>query len=747
MQKAREVGFLRLKLFQNIILYIDVFVWFFAFFNCADLECNQGQQTRKKVYQSDTKIPHRIAYVNGSLLRISRGAGDLEDSDISDSSDFGDPTYEPSEVSDSESENEMYAKESVTEGRKGQPRKRVYQAPGQAEVFQSPKRACFNSRIELEEENVLATAQSQPKERAYQAKSPQSDRLQNKESVTESENCQARKRAYKQGEQSKVKENAAKGSYRKPYRFCIFCQSMKSKLSVHIKEQHGEEERVKIALLLPKSERDAAFQGFKKEGILKQNKEEVKKANPKYSRERSSNHKHAGELVMCSICEGFYSKVYIKRHQDQCMKQSQSSNCDTKPIRLNMFERFTDKEDTRFVMNVLGKFRDDAVGKMCTTDPVLMEIGKKLWSKEKRKVDRKAEVRRGVMRDMRRIGTFYQEMLNSEEKLGPLKVKKGDVSDIFHCRNFKHLEEAVETMTLKEDQSGIKAGLKHCLYYLLKTASRIVKVLYILDNDDEAANGVDKFVSLFEMNHNFIFGDASYQINNARESKLRRPAERPLENDMSILRDYILNRTEELLRDEYEFMNLHQYIELRNLTLCRLTLFNARRGGEPAQLVTKHWEDAESGAWLDQQNMGQLNPLDAAIASTLKIAFQTGKRNALVPILFPKDTVEPLKVLSSEEVRSSVGISSENKFLFPSTTSDDHVSGWHVLDSICRKLNLGKMVNATKNRHRISTAFALLDVPQEDRPYTYLSPFGTFRTDQPRRVPRSSCCQGTHSSG
>nr|XP_054772046.1 uncharacterized protein LOC129280011 [Lytechinus pictus] len=340
---------------------------------------------------------------------------------------------------------------------------------------------------------------------------------------------------------------------------------------------------------------------------------------------------------------------------------------------------------------------------MCTTDPVLMEIGKKLWSK-KRKVDRKAEVRRGVMRDMRRIGTFYQEMLNSEEKLGPLKVKKGDVSDIFHCRNFKHLEEAVETMTLKEDQSGIKAGLKHCLYYLLKTASRIVKVLYILNNDDEAAIGVDKFVSLFEMNHNFIFGDASYQINNASESKLRRPAERPLENDMSILRDYILNRTEELLRDEYEFMNLHQYIELRNLTLCRLTLFNARRG-EPAQLVTKHWEDAESGAWLDQQNMGQLNPLDAAIASTLKIAFQTGKRNALVPILFPKDTVEPLKVLSSEEVRSSVGISSENKFLFPSTTSGDHVSGWHILDSICKKLNLGKMVNATKNRHRISTAF------------------------------------------
>ena len=65
------------------------------------------------------------------------------------------------------------------------------------------------------------------------------------------------------------------------------------------------------------------------------------------------------------------------------------------------------------------------MGEMCCTDPVLMEIGKKLWSKEKRKVDKKGEVKKGVMRDMRRIGTVYKEMQNSEEKLGHLELERG----------------------------------------------------------------------------------------------------------------------------------------------------------------------------------------------------------------------------------------------------------------------------------------------------------------------------------
>ena len=74
-------------------------------------------------------------------------------------------------------------------------------------------------------------------------------------------------------------------------------------------------------------------------------------------------------------------------------------------------------------------------------------------------------------------------------------------------------------------------------------------------------------------------------------------------------------------------MNFHQYIELRNLTLCRLILCNAhRRGGETNPSLHKTLERGRKWSLLDQQNLGQLDPLDTAIADTLKITYQTGEK-------------------------------------------------------------------------------------------------------------------------
>ncbi len=145
-----------------------------------------------------------------------------------------------------------------------------------------------------------------------------------------------------------------------------------------------------------------------------------------------------------------------------------------------MFSKCTENEDAGFVESVLSKFRDADIGKRCVTDQYLILIGKKLFSKEKCREDKKTEVRHGVRRDMRRLATLHEEMIQSQENQGPLKVQNGNVTDVF-----KHLEEALEKMTSKEvistDTSGVKAGLKHCMYYLIKTAARIVKAVHILE--------------------------------------------------------------------------------------------------------------------------------------------------------------------------------------------------------------------------------------------------------------------------
>ena len=304
-------------------------------------------------------------------------------------------------------------------------------------------------------------------------------------------------------------------------------------------------------------------------------------------------------------------------------------------------------------------------------------------------------------------------------------TKKGDLSDLFRRNNFRYLEEAIErytTVTSSEvSGTGVKAGLKLAVYYLLKAASKVLQGMYLIDDDDEGAKDVANWVVVLELHKDLIFGDAQYNLNKSREEKLRRPQRQPLNEDLQKIRVHSMQVIHEL-GSTGDLMDSHKYVELRDTLVCRLTLSNARRGGEPSRLKISNWEEANKGEWLDQRHMSNLSPLDKALANTLKVGYQTGKGNHhLVPILFPQDCIPGLHKVADSNVRRVCGIVEENHYLFSTLNGLEHVSGWHAVKKVCDKLQLqdAKRITATTNRHRVSTEFALMDVPASDRDYIY----------------------------
>lgn len=83
---------------------------------------------------------------------------------------------------------------------------------------------------------------------------------------------------------------------------------------------------------------------------------------------------------------------------------------------------------------------------------------------------------------------------------------------------------------------------------------------------------------MLNLSESYLFGDATYHVNQRRESKLRRPVEMPDERDLKKLRHFTLERIEQLVEDNFEFCDIHKYTELRDLLVCRLTLYNMHRG-------------------------------------------------------------------------------------------------------------------------------------------------------------------------
>ncbi|XP_030844967.1 uncharacterized protein LOC115925389 [Strongylocentrotus purpuratus] len=517
------------------------------------------------------------------------------------------------------------------------------------------------------------------------------------------------------------------GTYKKPYRYCIFCKRMWSKLRNHIEKKHKDHKRVCQALKMRKKERDLVFDAFRKEGILELNKIRLRKNpdNPVLERERRNDSKTKGKLVICHLCKAFIEKRYISRHEKKHAQTSDAA-CEVTPIPAEMMSVVDEANGGEFMKEIISKFRegeDRDVYDICTKDPILLEVGKKMFNKQRRKVDKKSEVKKSVMADMRRLANLHSKMNMAEQAIGSLPDKSGNICDLFKRKNFRHLEEAIDAYTKVESSEGVgvKAGLKLALYYLLKRTSKILRGMFLIDDEDDKANDIAKWVTVFETSKDMIFGDAEYSLSKTREEKLRRPEQQPEEEDLRKVRDYTVKKINEL--GVRENIDVHEFIELRNCVVSRLTLFNARRGGEPSRLTVKAWEDADRGVWLDRRHLDELDALEKTLIDSLKIGYQTGKGNHhLVPILFPQDCVVGLKKLADKDVRRACGIAESNKYLFPSISkSAEHVSGWHAVKYICGKVELKneERITATRNRHRISTEFALMDVPEADRGYIY----------------------------
>ncbi|XP_071830672.1 uncharacterized protein [Apostichopus japonicus] len=510
------------------------------------------------------------------------------------------------------------------------------------------------------------------------------------------------------------------GNYKKPRRTCPFCsKSYSEKLARHIGNIHRHIPQVAAALKLPKKEMDEAFSKMRKEGILMVNKEKMKSRTPVFERERNTASNQP--LVMCGLCKGFYVKKCFSRHKIKCQGDSCEEAC-TIPVSLLMSETTNqNKLLSEFSVNILYKFRGDEVGSICREDPVILNVGKRLWDKGRAKENKKTEVRKSVMSDMRRLASLYLHF--KEQKTihaSHFTLETGTSRDMFDRKNFSILSEAINAYTLNKEKASIKSGLKLGIYYLLKKASKVIKATHLVEENDIAAADIDRFVSVLELNQNFLFGDASYQINMNRQKNLRKPAALPLEEDINKLRSYTVATLNSMMNDDFIIWDSHNFKKLRDLTVTRLTLFNARRGGEPSRLSLDEWRQASCNAWIDKQKAEAIqDPVAKHLLNELKVTYQSGKgNNHLVPVLFPGDCIKPMETLTSKETRSTACIRQCNPYVFACTQgSNNHVSGWHALNGVCDDAGIDSTSNltATKNRHRISTIYASLEIPEKER--------------------------------
>jgi len=109
--------------------------------------------------------------------------------------------------------------------------------------------------------------------------------------------------------------------------------------------------------------------------------------------------------------------------------------------------------------------------------------------------------------------------------------------DMLDRRYFPYLETAITILSRNADeQADLKAGTKLGLGYIVK---KVMKVEYLITSHDKACS-MDNTVTVLELQSPLLFSDAQYEVTNVRQECLCKAAELPVEEDIAIVRQYML---------------------------------------------------------------------------------------------------------------------------------------------------------------------------------------------------------------
>ena len=179
-------------------------------------------------------------------------------------------------------------------------------------------------------------------------------------------------------------------------------------------------------------------------------------------------------------------------------------------------------------------------------------------------------------------------------------------ADMFTRPLLPVLREAIDVVTNDDTVSGEdRPGKKINLH---KRATKILKGMYAESMEDAKVVEMDNFMVAYNFRAPEIYASAQYIVVAKSMDKARRPAALPDEADVTKMKDFVTSRLKTLTVETA--LTSPNYSLLRSLVECRLTLFNGRRGEEPARMLLSEWRDARDGAWLHQHKVSNIKVKD-----------------------------------------------------------------------------------------------------------------------------------------
>lgn len=353
--------------------------------------------------------------------------------------------------------------------------------------------------------------------------------------------------------------------------YCFFCMKPQLKLARHLETVHSNEPEVKKFGILPKNnpERKKIIETIRKNGNFKFNTCSnfnngqlivCRRSNEKYNRKPT-------DFIACVKCKGFFAKNTIRHHFRKCLQQNFKKN---KTIMI-MGRKITGRIHqlaSEIVRRVLFPvLRDDDVTHVVRYDELLILYANKLCIKYK------SQHQHDMIRArLRVLGRFL---------LALKKINKDveDFKSLYHPKIYDDCISAINVVAgYDNDEKMYKApAVASNLSTLIKHIGNLLITEYIKREDTEKKKLVKDFLKLLIVDIGTSVNKIVVESQSAqkRNKKVILPS---LEDIKKLHKNLETKRVETYNMLEQSFS--YKWIELAQVTLTLIHLFNRRRAGE-----------------------------------------------------------------------------------------------------------------------------------------------------------------------
>ena len=282
-------------------------------------------------------------------------------------------------------------------------------------------------------------------------------------------------------------DNLKTKKYKKPVRPCIFCNVSQAQLKRHILSKHAKHNLVKPLLSMNSTDQDREIAKFRRLGIRNYNIAVLESDGNSFMRERK-NDKDQDELpLICSGCNGFFSRTYKARHQLIC--SAAGSNLMMPLVSVSSSLSIDNYSDG--FKSLLNTLRLDEVGDYIKTDKIVLMIGARSFGALKRRKDKITETLKSVRARMRLVARIYLSFREIYCKQLEVRLanQMNDASDMYRREVILILGQAINLISERNEKdvnhisiTGQKSGLKISILNLIKLSAKFLIGHFLMEN-------------------------------------------------------------------------------------------------------------------------------------------------------------------------------------------------------------------------------------------------------------------------